>query len=335
MALDYTSGQASLLNYMHANPINDTTDYGQPLEYRAGTAQSADVDRQSNEQYQGWWNTLSPEDRQSYTTSQNEHYNKGRNLSRMAFGAAATGIGLAGAAGAGMFGAGLGSGAAAPTSIAGNDIALGYGGTAGLGGAAGTGAATAGASSSPWTSFLNGLTSSAGSAIGKTAIGVGGNLLNSLITGGAGAIAGQKATHQYGDVINEINTLYGPDSAYSKQMQQALARKDSAAGRNSQYGDRAVQLAAALTQAKSNALTSPGYGALLGNRVTSQNQLPATLIALLQSREGQDLITKAGGNITDLLQKYFTNSGEPAQAASPNGSWMDSGDFWNTPQAGV
>lgn len=58
---------------------------------------------------------------------------------------------------------------------------------------------------------------------------------------------------------NSINQMYAPDSPYAQQMQQELARKDAAAGRNSQYGSRAVQLAAALTQARSQALGNSNY----------------------------------------------------------------------------
>ena len=43
-----------------------------------------------------------------------------------------------------------------------------------------------------------------------------------------------------------LDSLYGQNSPYSQQLQQTLAAKDAAAGRNSQYGQRAVQLQAAL-----------------------------------------------------------------------------------------
>lgn len=58
---------------------------------------------------------------------------------------------------------------------------------------------------------------------------------------------------------NSIASLYGPNSPYAQQMQQTLARQDAAAGRNSQGGTRAVQLAAALTQAQANALGNSNY----------------------------------------------------------------------------
>jgi hypothetical protein len=51
--------------------------------------------------------------------------------------------------------------------------------------------------------------------------------------------------------INNLNSLYAPNSPYAQQMQQALDRQDAAGGRRSQYGTRAVQLQAALAEANS------------------------------------------------------------------------------------
>lgn len=59
--------------------------------------------------------------------------------------------------------------------------------------------------------------------------------------------------------LNGINQMYSPNSPYAQQMAQTLARSDAAAGRNSQYGNRAVQLAAALTQDRTRAMTSNPY----------------------------------------------------------------------------
>jgi len=51
--------------------------------------------------------------------------------------------------------------------------------------------------------------------------------------------------------IDNLSGMYGPNSAYAQQMQQALDRQDAAGGRRSQYGTRAVQLQAALAEANS------------------------------------------------------------------------------------
>lgn len=43
-----------------------------------------------------------------------------------------------------------------------------------------------------------------------------------------------------------LDQMYGPTSAYATQLRQTLARKDAAAGRNSQYGPREAQFQAQL-----------------------------------------------------------------------------------------
>lgn len=47
-------------------------------------------------------------------------------------------------------------------------------------------------------------------------------------------------------LTGNLNALSDPNSAYMQQARQAIERKDAAAGRNSQWGDREVQLAATL-----------------------------------------------------------------------------------------
>jgi len=155
---------------------------------------------------------------------------------------------------------------------------------------------------------------------------MGSSLLSQLISAGSNAYMGNKQAGQYDDVITQINQLYAPDSPYAKQMQQSLARKDAAAGRNSQYGSRAVELAAALTQAKSNALTSPGYGNLMAQRGTNQNSTINGFLAALGSGPGQDLITKAGSGIGNYFKNFFGSEGDKYSPATPNtgfdNSWM-------------
>lgn len=68
--------------------------------------------------------------------------------------------------------------------------------------------------------------------------------------------AQQQSQNQY---ANSIASMFSPNSPYAQQMQQTLARQDAAAGRNSQGGTRAVQLAAALTQAQAQAMGGNNY----------------------------------------------------------------------------
>lgn len=275
-----------------------------------------------------WLDSLTPAQRSEYDAYHQQavdaNKRKGNMGAVIALGAPllAAGVGAAlGPAGFGSLGSAAAGGATSFPVTGGSALLADIPGglTAGLGGA---GAATAGgaataAASSPWSSFLNMLTSTAGKA--------GGSLLSQLISAGGTAYQGQRQAGQYNDVINTINNLYSPDSPYAQQMQQALARKDSAAGRNSQYGSRAVELAAALTQAKSNTLTSPGYGNLMGVRGTAQNQGLNALGAFLGGGWGQDLITKAGGAAGNWLSNMFGNSGNSYSPGAPSngGSYAD------------
>ncbi len=52
--------------------------------------------------------------------------------------------------------------------------------------------------------------------------------------------------------LEEMDRMFATDSPYAKNMQETLARKDAAAGRNSQYGPRAEKLAADLTTRKAD-----------------------------------------------------------------------------------
>lgn len=65
----------------------------------------------------------------------------------------------------------------------------------------------------------------------------------------------------------DIMNAYAPGSAEYNQMAQAMARKDAAAGRNSQYGTRSSDLAATLAKMRMNSLTS-----LQGSQNTLANQ---------------------------------------------------------------
>lgn len=278
------------------------------------------------EQMKAYFAQLTPEQRAErerlYAAASAKRGRNGRLAALAAFG----GIAGAGMLGAGMLGSGL---AGASGAAAGGDLGMaGWMGAgagemgleAGAAGLASSAAAGGGAAaSSPWSSFLSGILKNVGTKAG-------GNLLSQLISAGGNAYMGNKQAGQYDDVINQINQLYAPDSAYAKQMQQTLARKDAAAGRNSQYGSRAVELAANLTQAKSNALTSSGYGNLLAQRGTNQNIPWNGFLAAAGSGAGQDLITRAGSGLGHYISNFFGSEGEKYSPTQPNtgfdNDWM-------------
>lgn len=151
--------------------------------------------------------------------------------------------------------------------------------------------------------FISGLTSNGG--------------LGQMATGLNAAYMAYNARKRANGALDTINGLYAPDSPYAQQMQQSLARKDAAGGRNSQYGTRAVELAAALTNARSNALTSPGYQNMLMQQQKASQQLPITLASMAQSKWGQGAMTSAG----DYLQRLYQNYNQPQPTAQTYSDW--------------
>lgn len=67
-----------------------------------------------------------------------------------------------------------------------------------------------------------------------------------------GAYNANDSKNTWKDQMANIDRMFATDSPYAKQMQETLARKDAAAGRNSQYGPRAENLAANLTSKKAD-----------------------------------------------------------------------------------
>ena len=87
------------------------------------------------------------------------------------------------------------------------------------------------------------------------------------------------AMDRYNDVNSQIASSYAPGSPEYQMLAQAIARKDAAAGRNSQYGTRATELAARINAARTNALiqAAPQQNELLRtantNRFSGLNSL--------------------------------------------------------------
>jgi hypothetical protein len=320
-------------NYWKSHPYTgDVSTYYGPEAFVGGWGNEADMsasnlpqEQWTQDTYQNWLGTLTPEQQAEYESLVQQRHAKTSKMQQMAFLGAAGAMaapGLVGAMGA-ESGAGAGLGGLDAESVYG--AGSGWGADTlsamGMGGSGGTSAA--GSAGSLWNSVPDYLKYLGGNAIKNT----GGNLLSQLIAGGTNAYMGNKQAGNYQSVIDEINRLYSPDSAYAKQMKQALDRKDAAAGRNSQYGSREVELAAALTNSKAQALTSSGYGNLLGQRGINQNVPWNGFLSVLGSGAGQDLITKAGGGFGSWLSGLFGNSGDKYSPTAPNTSGYS--NWWN------
>jgi hypothetical protein len=142
-----------------------------------------------------------------------------------------------------------------------------------------------------------------------------GGTLSNLLTAYYGNQASNNAAGQYQNQINQINGLYAPDSVYAKQMQGTLAAQDAASGRTSQYGQRAQQLAANLTNNKAQMLNSANMQQLIGNAINSRNQGPATYLAALNGSNG---LLGNNGPLSQLINQYF-NGGNGGQSPGING----------------
>lgn len=123
------------------------------------------------------------------------------------------------------------------------------------------------------------------------------NDINSSLLGGlAGLYLGNRANVDNTNQINNLNGLFSQNSPYSQQMRQALERRDAAAGRRSQYGNREVELQAALaTQA---ARSAPQIQQLTNQKTQNRNLMLATL---LRNAGVQNLARQGFNGLSDLF----------------------------------
>lgn len=120
----------------------------------------------------------------------------------------------------------------------------------------------------------------------------------------------------YQNQLNQINQLYAPDSPYAQQMAQTINRQDAAEGRRSQYATAATNLAAALTQAKAQALGSTAYSQLVANNAKAQTGgLNALLYGLgslggsSPSLNGQSSSSSTSSSTPNVMLNYGVGSG--------------------------
>ena len=131
--------------------------------------------------------------------------------------------------------------------------------------------------------------------------------------------------------------MYAPGSPEANAMKQEMERKDAAAGRNSQYGTRAVDLAGKIAATKGNLLsqTLGNQNNLLGASLATGNSATGSLANMfgqnsansnaLGSAIGQGikgLSNLFGGSNTDMSwmpDSTFNGSGD---ASWMNDAWM-------------
>jgi hypothetical protein len=130
-----------------------------------------------------------------------------------------------------------------------------------------------------------------------------------------GAAANNAAVSQQ---IQNLGSMYGPNSPYAQQLRQQLERKDAAAGRRSQYGPREVQLQAALADKAAGVSDSMA-------RLAQSNQ--ANQIALqdrkrLQTGQNLSTLMRMGqqSGVFSGLQNMFRNP--TPEVAYDDTTWM-------------
>lgn len=88
---------------------------------------------------------------------------------------------------------------------------------------------------------------------------------------GAGLYAGYQGMRDTGSMLGGLQDLYSQNSPYATAMRQQLERRDAAAGRRSQYGNREVELQAKLAQLASGQI--PAMSQLNQQRMQYRNAM--------------------------------------------------------------
>jgi hypothetical protein len=112
--------------------------------------------------------------------------------------------------------------------------------------------------------------------------------LLSLLGGGIDFAGQRKASSDMLDYLKsqqaKVDGLYAPGSNEYNTLWDQMSRKDAAAGRNSQYGPRSVDLASQIAKIKADNTVrmTTGIGSLYKNALDQEASAPAGLIAQLE-----------------------------------------------------
>ena len=107
-------------------------------------------------------------------------------------------------------------------------------------------------------------------------------------------------------VRNQINSSYAPGSPEYEMMKKEIAARDAAAGRNSQWGARATELAGKVNATRANTLaqTLGPLGTLQGQQAQNQfgglNSLFGYASQNARMKQLQDMVGKSSGNTFNI-----------------------------------
>ena len=171
--------------------------------------------------------------------------------------------------------------------------------------------------------------------------GGGGTSLLDIIGGGLDASRQGQASDRMLEWMNTrqkmVDDLYKPGSPEYNALWDEMSRKDAAAGRNSQYGPRSVDLAGRIAQIKADqnvrmtgALARP-YSNALDQNASKYAGLQAALGKALESGAINDMASL----VKWLEQNYNigTNAGGGAPGTNPGGYTGADGERYNNPSA--
>jgi hypothetical protein len=120
---------------------------------------------------------------------------------------------------------------------------------------------------------------------------------------------GSAQMDRYNQINSQIDNSYMPGSPEYEQMRREMAAKDAAAGRNSQYGNRAVQLQAAIAKIKGDQRIQAmgGQNTLLNQGLQNENTGLSSLFGYLGQNSAQQ-----------RLQDLLSNNKNPININLPS-----------------
>jgi hypothetical protein len=135
--------------------------------------------------------------------------------------------------------------------------------------------------------------------------GAGKNLFNNATSpNGLGNLLGlinaRNQRNGWDEQMRELDKNFSVDSPYAKNMRQQVERRDAAAGRNSQYGTREVELAGNLAEKKANAVKD--LITMQNNKYAADNSFNRDLGAMFSAGGNNSIFSGLSSSFQDLLK---------------------------------
>jgi hypothetical protein len=159
----------------------------------------------------------------------------------------------------------------------------------------------------------------------------------SLLGGAYGMNQQNQASSQMLDYLKQrqaINdNMYAAGSPEFNHLWDQMSRNDAAAGRNSQYGPRSVDLASKVAQLKMDANTkmTTGIGNLYANAINQGSNSYLNMLPGLMSAFGGGSNGSSGGGLSSILNMIKNGGSNTTMPTTPTGDWTSGG----TPSPGT